>query len=391
MTLPTSSRPQQGIFVYRRLEAIAQHLSVRAIRPTPWFPLLCKGPIEPAPRDVSFPIESRRMPYLPGVAKWLDGWWMERCIASWVQEQLAASRPTLLDAHFAYPEGVAVHRVAKRLGLPFIITLRGVEEEWLQFPRIRKQMLEALRSASGVIAVSESLCSVAAAAGIVPSRIHVIGNGCDSMDFHPGCKSKARRQLGIQEDRTVLVSVANVKPVKGHDVIVEALRLRQMQYPDDFEWICIGAEEQPDFVRRIRRQIKDAGLSTRVRFVGPRSPSEVAKYLRSADLFLLASHREGSCNAILEAMACGTPVVATAVGEAPSLARRFRGIRLVPRDDPTELGDAIRATLDGQITMPDSEGRPMPIRSWADVAEECMVVIRQAMRQPDQPLRGKCV
>ncbi len=381
MTLPTAGKPQQGIFVYRRLQAMSRRLSVRALRPQPWFPWLRGDRLDPPPHGLDFPMDGRRMLYLPGIAKSFDGRWMERCILRWIDSVKPDPQFTLLDAHFAYPEGVAVHRAAKRLGLPFIVTLRGVEEEWLRLPRVRSQISRALQDASGVIAVSESMRTAAAGVGMDPERIRVIGNGCDRAVFYPGCQRTARGKLGISERTTLLASVANIKHVKGHDVLVDALS--RLPSSMDFEWICIGAEEQPEFAERVRQQINDAGLTTRVRFIGPRSPAEIADYLRAADAFVLASRREGCCNAILEAMACGTPVVATAVGDHLSLAQRFAGIRVADSEDPTAFCEMLSATLQGQVTMPESDGLQFEPRSWDEVADDCIDVIRTATSNGD--------
>ncbi|KAA5546265.1 glycosyltransferase family 4 protein [Roseiconus nitratireducens] len=415
MTLPTSAKPQQGLFVYRRLEAISRTLPVRALCPVPWFPGLKGGSIPSAPADARMPIDCRRMFYLPGIAKSLDGRWMQRCIRRWVQEMDPKPERTVLDAHFGYPEGVAVHRVARRLGVPFLITLRGVEEEWLQKPRVRDQMLSALEDASAVIAVSESLRQAAARAGADPERIRVIANGCDTSMFGPGDRKQARLQLGIEDCVPLLVTVATLKHVKGHDRLVEPLR--RLSEHLDFRWICIGDTDDSGFTKGLRDQIAAAGISDRVLFTGPLPPHQVSNYLRAADLFLLASRREGSCNAILEAMSCGTPVVATPVGDNRELESRFDGIRVADADvpesffkelmaclinDPKPAFDAADPRMPSVAALPQdicpsvttnatefqrcssvsnssSKNRTFQPRSWQDVGAACIGVIREVM------------
>jgi len=376
MTLPTEVRPQQGIFVYRRLQAMAQHLPVRALRPQPWFPAIRGGALDPPIRDASFPIDCRRMAYLPGVAKWLDGRWMKRCVDRWLDELQPDPEHTVLDAHFGYPEGVACHLAAKQRGMRYFITLRGVEEDWLRQPRVRWQMVEALNQAAGVIAVSESLRRAVIAAGVDGRRIRVIPNGCDTSTFYPGDRRDARRRLGLASDRQLIVSVTNLKPVKGHDRIIRALaRLKEQT---DFQWICIGAVEQNAFARHLHQLADHHALADHIRFTGPLPSSTVADYLRAADVFVLASRREGCCNATREAMSCGTPVVVTAVGDHPQLAERYVGIELVDAEDAEAFSDEILAAF--QRGAPATiYGKPQfESQSWTQVAAECVKFIRES-------------
>src|SRR5690606_34901143 len=106
------------------------------------------GALERPIPEAAFPIDYRRMFYLPGIAKAWDGRWMQRCIDRWLDPLLAVEPGAVLDAHFAYPEGVACHRAAARRGLPFFVTLRGVEEEWFKHRPIRRQMVAALNDAA---------------------------------------------------------------------------------------------------------------------------------------------------------------------------------------------------------------------------------------------------
>jgi teichuronic acid biosynthesis glycosyltransferase TuaC len=375
MTLPTVARPQQGIFVYRRLQAMSRYLAVRALRPQPWFPGIRTGKLDLPIASSGFPMDPRRMLYLPGVAKSLDGRWMARCVERWFDAlQIGSSRP-VLDAHFAYPEGVACHRVARKKGLPFFITLRGVEQDWFLQPRVRDQIVRALNEASGVIAVSESLRTAAATAGVNPDRIHVIPNGCDTTIFHPGSKQAARGSLGLKSDKKLIVCVANIKRVKGHDILISALA--RLKRSTDFELVCIGDVDQFDFAHQVQRLIQRYALVENVRFTGSLAAKEIAEYLRAADVFVLASRREGCCNAILEAMACGTPVVATEVGDHTALAQHFAGIQLAPSEDPNGICEAILTMLQHGDQAPCCGRRRFEPKSWAEVAIECVNVMRQ--------------
>lgn len=370
MTLPTVAEPQQGVFVYRRLQAISRIWPVQALRPQPWFPALKSHVLEQPLNEPNLRVDSRCMFYLPGIAKSLDGWWMERCLKRWLKELTPRPTKSALDAHFAYPEGVACHRIAHKLGWPFFITLRGVEEEWLLVPAIRRQIVNALNAATGVISVSQSLRSAVEKLGVNTDKFHVIPNGCDTKVFSPGNKQVARQKLKIDGRKALLVSVANLKPVKGHDVLIRALW--QLKNSVDFELVCIGDHENSNFARQLQQLAVECGVVDRVRFIGPLPAETIVEFLRAADLFVLASHREGCCNAIIEAMACGTPIVATAVGDNPLFAARYDKFQLSPANDPDAFANALQLGLKMSASnFGPKECQFLPA-SWDDVAAECV-------------------
>lgn len=111
-------------------------------------------------------------------------------------------------------------------------------------------------------------------------------------------------------------------------------------------------------------------LQDSVRFAGNLPPGEVAAWLRAADVFALATAREGCCNAVLEALAVGTPVVTTDVGDNARFVTDEVNGTLVPVDDPTALAVAIQSCLDGREWDRESIARHLQdqVGNWNDVA-----------------------
>ncbi|MDP9407258.1 MAG: glycosyltransferase, partial [Actinomycetota bacterium] len=162
--------------------------------------------------------------------------------------------------------------------------------------------------------------------GAPADRVHVIRNGIDGSVFHPAPEAeRASRPAGPLR----IGSVGRLVPVKGYDVLVEAVRLLDGTLSAD--WVVVG--EGPERAR-LERQAE----TLPVRFVGEvRDPRDVAEFLRTLDVFVLPSRAEGLPNVVLEAAACGVPVVAT---EAPGLSDAAAGAVLVPPDDAAALADA---------------------------------------------------
>jgi len=343
-TLPTKRYPVRGTFVLRRLEKLAEHGELRVLIPQPWFPVLRSKHDDPPVQNANVQVDTVPMFYFPGIAKNLDGRFMQYCVEKWLdQADKEYLEDLVIDAHFGYPEGVGCYYAAKRRGIPVFITMRGLEVDLFRIPKRRRQLVEALQCATGVIAVSHSLRNAAVEAGIDGNRITVIPNGVDASIYHRGNKRAAREKVGFREDRPLLLCVANLKPIKGHDVLLQAMG--QLVDRTDAKLVCIGKEVDLKWTREVKRSVSRLGLSDRVSFVGPKPRQEIADWLRASDIFTLASHREGCCNAVLEALSSGTPVVATRVGDNGRFVVEGVSGRLVDPGEPTSLAHAIETAL----------------------------------------------
>ena len=169
-----------------------------------------------------------------------------------------------------------------------------------------------------------------------PDKVHVAQPGVDSADLAPGTAAGGE-----------LLCVAAVTPHKGHDVLFAALAA-----VTDLPWrcVCVGAlNRDPDFVDRLVRQARRAGIDERVCLTGPRTGAALDDAYAAADVLVLASRAETYGMVVTEALARGLPVVATAVGGLPeALGCGADGRRpglLVPPGDPAAFVVALRGWL----------------------------------------------
>jgi len=327
---PTEGQPQAGVFVQRRLQALSELADVQVVRPIPWFPGYqgC-GPSRRSLQN-GLPVHDRAMFYFPLVLKHWDSMWMQRCLEPFLRRQLEIAPFDLIDAHFGYPTGVGCMNVAERLGIPVFVTLRGVEQEEFLHHRIGPQIVKALNECAGVIAVGQSLKTAAVRAGVSEQRIRVIPNAVDRNRFRPGDRVESRKQLGISRDEELIVSVGSLCRVKRHHVLVEAFRKVHATRPQARLVIVGGKVHEAGYATKTSRMIRRLDLAKFVRLVGGVEPAEVVKWLHAANVFALATAREGSCNAVLEALACGVPVVSTAVADHKELLAPPRRVLIVP-------------------------------------------------------------
>lgn len=377
---PSLIEPAIGTFVRTRVEHMAALSDVKVLAPVPVINY-GRGLTEfrrRVPRQYwegAVEVIRPRWFYPPAAGAW-NGFFL--CLqVLWPLAVLRRRFPfQVVDAHFAHPEGVAAALGAMALGYPFTVTLRGVEHMHSQHWLRRRWMGWALRRAGRVITVSEKLRALALRLGVEPSRAVTIPNGIDTDVFHPRDRTASRAEYGVAAGRSLIVSAGHLIELKGHHRIIRAMRELADSGSDVELLIAGGRGRADDYEAEITREITALELGNRVRLLGHLDREALAKLMAAADLFCLASSREGWPNVVHEAMACGTPVVATNVGGVPEMIPSEQFGIIVPPDDASALAPALRRALSAQWRRDAiaSWGRS---RSWHQVAAE---VIREMER-----------
>lgn len=371
---PNHAQPTWGVFVQQRLAALAERAELQVAAPVPSFPVVSRlrGWAGPACEQwQGLTVHRPRFFCVPGVFKNQDGRLYARGLRKWLAELIRSWRPDVLDAHFAWPDGVGVSLLAKTFDLPYTVTLRGKIYPCLDVPSQRRQCGEALRGAAAVISVSAPLADVARELGVADDRLYVIPNGVDTKTFYPRDKAAARRELGLPPDGRLIVTVAHLGHRKGNRETIRALA----DLDGDVSLVLVGGDpEGGRNVEAIKVLAAELGLADRVIMVGRQPYDKVPLYFNAADVSVLASYREGCPNVVLESLASGTPVVATDVGAVPYLlAERIAG-RLVPPGRVEPLTAALADALQVHPVAEDIAGLNV-VKSWNTVAENVYRVL----------------
>jgi teichuronic acid biosynthesis glycosyltransferase TuaC len=330
---PNHRQPFHGLFVRERINALAKRCEVRVVAPVPWFvPIKILSEqyykytqVQRYEKQGTLVVFHPRFVVPPKVGKFLDGWLMFYSLRKFVQHLRNDFPYELIDAHYAYPDGYAASRIAKELGVPYTVTVRGSDITLLAREKLRGVLIrQSLLGASRVICVAESLKKEMITTLDIPTaKIDVIENGIDCQKFHPVPKLEARRQLTLPTNAQIVLSVGHLRELKGFDLLIETiynLQAGRDKLPPIHLVIVGGTYSwEPSYKAHLVRRIAERGLHEVVSLVGPKKPEELKYWYSAADVFCLASSREGCPNVILESLACGTPVVATAVGGIPQI------------------------------------------------------------------------
>jgi len=238
----------------------------------------------------------------------------------------------LIDAHYFYPDGVAATWLARAFGLPVVVTARGTDINLIPNHSIPRLLIQrAAANVDALITVSEALKDRLVALGVKRERIVVLRNGVDLDLFHPIDRVEARARLGLS--RRTLLSVGHLIERKGHHLAITALRALP---GEDLLIVGSGPER-----RSLESLAGDLGVRERVRFLAPMSQDRLRDIYGAADALVLPSSAEGWPNVLLEAMACGTPVVASAIPGTREVVTSPEAGQLMGSLDARGLADAV--------------------------------------------------
>jgi glycosyltransferase involved in cell wall biosynthesis len=258
-------------------------------------------------------------------------------------------------------------RAARVLGLPCVIGALGSDVH-LRSGLAAWLTGRAIRNADGVLTVSEAMREAAVQAFAAErSRVHTIVNGFNTGVFGLTQRAPARCRLGLAQEDRLIVYVGRLVPAKGLRELVEAFTSLQAEVAG-----CRLALVGDGPMRgELQALIADARLALRITLTGGLPPQGVADWLGASDVLTLPSWSEGYPNVVVEALACGRPVVATDVGGTREIVREDNGILVPPRD----VG-ALRAALAGALARRwDHAAIAAGMkRTWDDVAAETLSV-----------------
>ena len=256
--------------------------------------------------------------------------------ARWLADVFRRHRITLAHSH-EFTMAVYGAWAARTAGIPHVITMHGSRYYAGRLQR-RIAMRLAVQSSAATVAVSGSLSRhLAQDLWVRRARVVTIPNGVRPP--LPAGPSTLRGELGLQSTDRLVVAVGNLYPVKGHRVLLEALALLAVRFPR----LHVAIAGRGDLEGPLQRRAAELQLTDRFHLLGLRS--DVANVLSGADVFVLPSLSEGVPLALLEAMLTARPVIASAVGEVPTVLDGGRAGALVPPSDPPALAAALAELL----------------------------------------------
>jgi glycosyltransferase involved in cell wall biosynthesis len=337
--------------VARALGSMGHHVDVYTRRDRPDLPKVVRhgpgvrvihvdaGPPEPVPKEALLP-------------------WMGE-FADAVVEAACADPYDVAHAHF-FLSGLVADRLLRETGTPYAITFHALGRVRRReqgpndgFPDARFAIEDrVVRSAEAIVAeCPQDRDDLVELYGADPRRITIVPCGVDPRELTPGSTAAARARLNLPSDLPIVLQLGRLVPRKGVDDVIRAMGCLVSEEGIRARLLVVGgATRVPDpdadpELRRLMSVAEASGVSDLVTFVGSRRRDELADYYRAADVFVSTPWYEPFGITPLESMACGTPVIGSAVGGIKWTVVDGRTGLLVPPRDPKQIGEALADLL----------------------------------------------
>jgi teichuronic acid biosynthesis glycosyltransferase TuaC len=292
----------------------------------------------------NFPAEWVRYPQLPGnFGLSTAGWFLAESLFKKVQAIHRRFPIQIIHAHAALPCGHAAAILSRRLGIPFIVTVHGLDvfnncfEQGTAAKWRNQRSREVYRRAKVVVCISQKIERLLQDG--MPERVatEVVYNGTDVEMFSSSPNVKDQ-----QESRAAkILIVGNLLAGKGHELLLKAMAQIKDLYPEiECDMIGEGADRQ-----HFLQLAEQLGIASRVHMLGKKSRAEVAEAMRQCTIFVLPSRYEGLGCVYLEAMACGKVAIGCRGQGIDEIIRHGENGWLIPVDGLAELVDGLKKLL----------------------------------------------
>jgi len=339
---PIRDQPHRGHSAYQTLRQLQRWLEIEVFCPFSAYPswfmprnFLYVRP-DPGYSPTDMTVHYIEYPALPLLSRPVNGTVSSRYLLPYLKR----FKPNAILNYCIYPEGYAAISAAKKLRIPVILGAIGSDVNRIPDRLTGQLTRKALREAALVLTVSQHLRDQVIRLGAASDRTRVVKNGCDSSLFHLSDRTDARVELKLDPNTLLIVFVGSIVPAKGVRELLDAVIHLVPSHPN-LQLACIGEGILRD---ELEKRVVQAGIDRHVRFPGLCNSARVARWIAAANVFCLPSYAEGCPNVVIEALACGRPVVATEVGGIPELVDSESGV-LVPPRNPEALAAALRAAL----------------------------------------------
>jgi len=366
---PSSAEPWQGRSAYQTLRVLARETDLSVFYPNASYPRLFKprsrsyDRLDPSYSPPDVKASYFDYPALPVLSRPFNGMMAARALLPAVRR----FAPDLVFGCFLYPEGYAALKIGQALALPVVAMSIGSDINRIGDPISAMQTRTVLREADFLLTVSGDLRNKAVAMGAPAEKTRAVVNGCDLSVFRVRDRLEARRKLDIDPSAEAVVYIGRMDVKKGLRELVEAAASLRPERANLRVYLVGEGPDRP----LIESAIQTNSAGSYIHALPKCSFDEVAVWMAAADLVTLPSYMEGCPNVVLEALACGRPVVATSVGGIPEILSGDCG-ELVPPRDSGALAQALASVLERSWEAEIISAHNS--RSWDTVASELLEI-----------------
>lgn len=322
---PNSLEPNRGVFSFQIVKELASFAEVRVIAPLPtlgWLNGLDRfknyktGLNIPVYEELSLiPVYHPRYLALPG-AGLSHQWTFESTLKELIIKIKTEWSFDVVNCHWLFPDGVAIQRICHQMNIPVMLTPLGTDlNKYCDFRLRRYFISKALLNAQKVSVLNEQMKNKCLDLGVSDEQLTIIPNGVDLNKFCIMDTDVCRRKLNINPYCKMLLFVGSLVTVKNISSLLKAFAiLNDKQKDSGIRLYIVGG----GFLeKKLKTLALDLKVDEKTVFVGPVLHGDLPLWMNAADCLCLPSLSEGHPNVMMEALACGTPVVGSDVGSIP--------------------------------------------------------------------------
>jgi glycosyltransferase involved in cell wall biosynthesis len=385
---PNKLEPTKATFNKQQLYHLSKLCELKVIAPVPWAPPIHFIKNWKYLRNIPYheiidglDVLHPRYFVIPKIGRSLYGFLFLASIFKHVRRSRDEFNFNCIFALWAYPDGFASVLIAKILKKPILIQILGSDiNHYVDYYLRRKMIYYTLKNSDAVTAVSNALKKRVIDIGIPEEKVTFNPNGVDTAKFYPSDKYETQKRLNLPQKKYIILFVGNLVSVKGISYLLEALHIIKNDFDKNILLIIIG---DGILKNNLENQVKRLELIENVEFKGVRPHNEIPFWMNASDLLCLPSLNEGMPNVVLEALACGKPVVATNVGGIPEIIQNEKNGILVKPCDPEQLADAISKVLTTNWNHFDI-ARSVEKYSWESSAKRIYDILSKISLQNNQ-------
>lgn len=392
---PNSVYPEFGIFVLHRLKAVSKYCKIVVINPVPWFPFCEKfqryKDFDKIPKKEiiqGLEVYHPRFFVIPKYFKFFDAAFYFISIHPVVKKIIKYRRFDLVDLHWTYPDVFSGMMLARIYRKKWLMTVRGIAglnifsdsrtNRFHEEKSLRQILLKSLmKKAHKIIALSPELKQRCMDFGVQAGRITIIPNGIDHTRFYHMEKASARCRLNLPQDITMIFTVGSLIYIKGIDRVIKGLARAREGNQKIIYYIAGSTGAAGDYSARLREIARQNRVDSAVVFLGQIRQSDLVFWYNAADIYCLASRSEGCPNALMEALTCGCPSVATRVGMVDDFFQKELMGELVENK-----GEAVISGIETALSKPYDRkkiSRQMQGYSWEGCAQMVVAEYQKLM------------
>lgn len=378
---PNSLEPTRGIYIKQLVDRLRQSYEITVVAPVPWKPRMFDGRtrLPYCEKIDGIEVLHPRHLVIPKILRMSYGLLMLARLYPLLKGLRQQGRCDCISGHWVYPDGFAAATAAHRLRIPVVLHSLGCDiNDYTKYVGRRVQIVFAMKQATSVVAKSRDLANKIVSLGVRETEVHVVPNGVDREKFEPGDKRIAREQLALPAGEFCFLYIGNLNHEKNVVTLVRAFARAVGATHDAARLYLVG--DGPER-KRLEKEVRLLNIEHHVSFIGRVEHTSIVKYYQAADCLCLPSLREGCPNVILEAQACGLPVIASNVGGVPEMVEPNSSV-LLPPVDVTAWAEALATA----IADPPKGPSNFLWWSWEENADRIVEIIDKAIETHDQGL-----